>query len=125
MFCTNCGKQFAGNFCPACGTPSGGNADATAQEQFIRINITTARQNFLLAATVTVLLNGAEVAWVGEGQSVSVSAPSGNNTLQFRANLRKKTLTFVSTKDVDVTIKWNRITGALDAFCTGSDFRQI
>lgn len=33
MYCQNCGTQFEGNFCPACGTPKGANARVMTQPE--------------------------------------------------------------------------------------------
>jgi hypothetical protein len=91
----------------------------------MNINITAASQFFLMSATITAFLDGVESAWIGNGQSVIISAPAGEHELKFKANMRSRTIKFKSTADVNVMLKWSRITGSLEALCTGADVEVL
>lgn len=89
----------------------------------MKINITMVRQSLLIGGTITVYLNGIETAWIGNGQSVTINAPEGENTLLFKYGLRSKKLQFTSTSDVNVTLKWNRAIGSIETLCSGADIK--
>ncbi|MPN13393.1 hypothetical protein SDC9_160714 [bioreactor metagenome] len=91
----------------------------------MNINITMARQGLMLGGTVTAYLNGAEAAWIGNGQSIALGAAAGENELTFKSGLRSRTIKFKSTADVNVMLKWNRVTGSLEALCTGPDVEVL
>ena len=93
----------------------------------MKIHVTAAKFGGLSIAvpTITAYLNGAEVAWIGDGQAVDIDAPDGENELDFKAGLRRTCIRFTSTGDVNVSLKWNRLNGKLQALCVGSAVKMI
>ena len=93
----------------------------------MKVHITAAKFGGLSIAvpTITAYLNGSEVAWIGDGQSADIDAPAGENELDFKAGVRKTSVRFTSTGDVNVSLKWNRLSGKLQALCVGSDVKVI
>jgi len=78
-----------------------------------------AKQTFLASAVMTVFLNGQECAWLGNGDETVLEAPTGENTLLFRSSIRKKEIRINSGNDVQITLKWNRMWGNIEALVTG------
>jgi hypothetical protein len=87
----------------------------------MKINITSVRQSLMIGGTITVYLNDVESAWIGNGQSATINAQPGDNKLLFKYGPRSKVIEFTSNSDVDVTLKWNRLSGGIDALCNGVD----
>lgn len=125
MFCCQCGKRLPENakFCPGCGAPIA--TDTSKNSDNISITLVMAKQSFLASAAVAASLNGIESAWVGDGQSVVLSVPSGKNEIVLKAGFRKRKITFSATRDVMINIKWNRLSGGLDVLCTGEDVQVL
>jgi len=91
----------------------------------MKINVTAVKYGGFVVPTITAFLNGTEVAWIGDGQLVSIDAPAGENHLLFKASLRKSEIRFTSSSDVNISLKWNRITGRLECLCTGADVKVL
>lgn len=126
--CPECHSEISDKAvaCPHCGFPLHGEASNRASDaKTFNLTVSMAKQSFLASATVSVILNGEEIAWVGDGQTASAEAPKGENTVILKAAMRKKIITFAATKDVTINAKWNRFSGKLEALCTGEDFKAI
>lgn len=91
----------------------------------MKIHVTAVKYGGFVVPTITAFLNGTEAAWIGDGQSVDIDAPEGENHLRFKASLRKSEIRFNSSSDVNIALKWNRITGRLECLCTGADVKVI
>jgi hypothetical protein len=89
------------------------------------IHITAVKFGGFGTPTITVYLNGTETAWIGDGQSVDISAPAGENHLLFKAAFLKKEIHFSSSLDVNISLKWNRLTKGLHILCTGADVKVL
>lgn len=75
--------------------------------------------------TITVVLDDQEVAWLGDGQSAEIHAAPGKHDMLFTSMLRKTSVQFESTQDINISLKWNRVTGKLQALVTGSDVKTL
>ena len=91
----------------------------------MKVHVTAVKYGGFAVPTITAYLNGSEVAWIGDGQSVDINAPDGANTLLFKAAFRKTQVKFESASDVNIALKWNRLTGALQALCTGEAVKVL
>ncbi|MPM07937.1 hypothetical protein SDC9_54248 [bioreactor metagenome] len=90
----------------------------------MQIHIMMTKQ-FIISGTITIYLNDAESAWIGNGQDVILNALAGENKLLFKFGFRSKSIKFISNSDVNVMVKWNRLTGGIDALCTGADVQVL
>lgn len=91
----------------------------------MKIHVIAVKYGGFTVPTITAFLNGTEVAWIGDGQSVEIDTPDGENHLLFKAALRKAEIRFSSSADVNISLKWNRITGRLQCLCTGTDVKVL
>lgn len=91
----------------------------------MKVHVTAVKYGGFAVPTLTAYLNGSEVAWIGDGQSLDIDAPTGENELVFKAGIRKASVRFISTTDVNVSLKWNRLSGKLQVLCIGSDVKVI
>lgn len=89
----------------------------------MNINVTVSKQSYLFCPTMNFYLDGQAVAWLGNGEKTSLSAPAGTHELQTKASLRSKTIKFTASKDVSITTRWNRISGKIEMLCTGEDVK--
>lgn len=91
----------------------------------MKIRIKSVAQSFLIKPVITVKLNGKERAWINCGDTDTIEAAEGENTLEFSASLRKKVVHFRAIKDVSITLKWNRVTGGMEALVSGEDVEVL
>jgi len=87
------------------------------------INITIAKQSFLLYPTMNVYLDGAESAWLGNGEKATLSVSDGRHEITVKANMRSKSVIFTASKPVNITIRWNRFSGKIELLCVGEDVK--
>ena len=83
----------------------------------MNINVTVVKQNFAMAASITALLNGNEVAWLGEGSVTPILAPDQDNTMVFKSGLRKTEVSLPAGHNYNISLKWNRMSGKLEVLC--------
>lgn len=91
----------------------------------MKVHIKMAKQFFLVDALMEVTLNGQECAWLGSGDEIELDAPIGQNTILFKASIRKKEIRFSSEDDVSITLKWNRVWGNIEALLVGKDVKVL
>ena len=91
----------------------------------MKIHVKSVAQSFLIKPVITVRLNGEERAWINCGDSEIIEAADGENTLEFSTSLRKKSVRFQAAKDVSITLKWNTISGGLEALVSGEDVKVL
>lgn len=90
----------------------------------MKIHITAVKFSGFGTPTITVVLDGQEVAWLGDGQSTEIDTLPGKHAMLFATMIRKASVQFESTQDVNISLKWNRLSGRLQALVTGSDVRS-
>lgn len=91
----------------------------------MKIHITAVKFGGFGTPTITVVLDGQEVAWLGDGQSTEIDTLPGKHTMLFSTMIRKASTRFESTQDVSISLKWNRLSGKLQTLVTGSDVRPL
>lgn len=91
----------------------------------MKITVKSINQFFLASATMTIILNGVESAWLGNGEQVTLDAPEGKNRILIKSSLREKDITLEASQDVTITVKWNRISGKIETLVAGPDVKLI
>ena len=52
---------------------------------------------------------------IANGETLNLSMEEGIYTIEFLQSMRKRVIEINLTKDLQITVKWNRITGAINA----------
>lgn len=91
----------------------------------MKIHITAVKFSGFGTPTITVVLDGQEAAWLGDGQSAEIDAAPGKHDMLFTSMLRKTSVQFEGAQDVSISLKWNRLTGKLQALVTGSNVKTL
>lgn len=110
--CPECGKDISDKAaaCPNCGCPISGATSDSA-----KLTFSMASQRFLVSATVSVSLDGEDVGLLSDGQSFSIDVPKGAHDLFLKGSMRKKEVKLNIAGDTRVDVKFNRMSGGLDA----------
>lgn len=74
---------------------------------------------------MTVYVNGAEVAWLGNGDQETIEVEQGENHVLIKSGIRKKSIIFQANQDVTISVKWNRISGKIEALVNGADVKVL
>lgn len=91
----------------------------------MKVFIKTTRQTFMVGGSVKVYINGVERAWLGNGDQEIIEVEQGENNILIKSGIRQKNITFTSNQDVTITVKWNRISGSIDALINGPDVKIL
>lgn len=125
MFCPNCGTKLPDNakFCSACGKPVPTKADAEPVSQntgespthaeVCRLTIRRLNQFYAYNPAMKVYLDGKKIGAVKNGTTVTFEVPKGIHTLCVAAFFRKKKVTLSFSDDIDLDLKWSRLTGGI------------
>lgn len=91
----------------------------------MKVFIKTTRQPFMVGGSVKVFINGVERVWLGNGDQETLEVEQGENNILIKSGIRQKNITFSSSQDVTVTVKWNRLSGGIEALINGSDVKVL
>jgi hypothetical protein len=117
-----CGFQLPDGsaFCSKCGAPTGGQAPGFqaaggAVPKTHRVTIFRESQMFLINPPVNVSINGVKSMSVENGQRLELNLPEGQYRFDFTLHVRSRAVDVFVNRDILITLKWDRITGALKA----------
>lgn len=120
MFCNYCGTSNPddSNFCSKCGKAlnkqcSTGSPATT--EEIYTVEIFRVSQMYLLNPGINISVDGDERLSIDNGKSVKLRLPRGKHIIIFSALSRKKEIEINLDRDTLITLKWNRLTGAIEA----------
>lgn len=122
VFCNNCGSKNpdGSNFCSSCGqalTPPSSERSKDSP-QLYTVEIFRQSQIFLLNPPINLYITGDSLAKklsIADGETVKIELPPDAYEFTFSQSMRKRTLTVDLQDDMHIDVKWNRITGAIEA----------
>lgn len=111
--CPECGKEISDKaaVCPSCGYP----ISTITSGNLANVTVTMASQRFLVTATITVSVDGKDAGILGDGQGITLQVPKGEHTIILKGSTRKREIKIDVDGDKRVDVKWNRLTGSIDA----------
>ncbi len=120
MFCRFCGTELSENslFCNKCGMKTNENSNRnipTREKRKHKVTIFRESQMFLLNPPVNISINNVKNLSINNGGTVELDLDEGNYSFEFSCSLRKRKVDVFLEKDILITLKWNRITGSLNA----------
>ena len=118
MFCNSCGHKNPdnSNFCSKCGQPLNCAEDqATPGNQMYTVTIFRESQTYVINPPININIDDSEHYSVENGGNLKVDLAEGKHNILFYQSLRKKNVTLDLQSDTSITLKWNRITGAIEA----------
>lgn len=115
MFCSNCGSQLSDEslFCSKCGKPTKNNIHTLESSTKHKVTIFRESQIYLVNPPVNISINNKMDRSIENGGSVELELEEGRYKFEFSMSFRKKTIDVNVNKDIQLTVKWNRFTGAL------------
>lgn len=118
MFCNSCGQKNPdnSNFCSKCGAPlNQEESQASIGVKQHAVTIFRESQTYLINPPINVTVDDAENYSIPNGGTLKIDLAEGAHELLFFQSLRKKTVSLDVISDMSITLKWNRITGAIEA----------
>jgi hypothetical protein len=118
MICSVCGTRLPddSDFCAICGTPL--SEDARSRQQApktYKLTISRENQFFVVNPAIEVKINGISAQPIENGGSYTLDLPEGRYRIEFAASIRKTSVDFEIHCDSILNLKWNRVTGGLNA----------
>lgn len=120
MFCNYCGAQNPddSNFCSKCGRafnkiPHPADNNPTKY----KLNIFRISQLYLVNPPINISIthdNHTDQMSIENGQNLSLSLEKGEYQITFYQSFRKKHICVNMDQDRNITVKWNRLTGAIE-----------
>lgn len=118
MFCNQCGNELKPGtaFCPKCGHPvnaaSSNGAAAGGANQFT-VTFTRENQWFAINPAIKIVVDDRDEYHVDNGKSIRVPMAEGIHNVVFKCGIRNKVIDLTVQRDLELHLKWNRITGSL------------
>lgn len=120
MFCNFCGAQNpdGSNFCSKCGKVLNTKINFTSDEPTkYNLSIFRVSQTYVINPPINISIthnNHTEELSIANGQNISLSLEKGDYDFLFYQSFRKKAIHVYMDRDHSITVKWNRITGAIE-----------
>lgn len=122
MFCNKCGSELVPGaaFCLKCGQPvapapaSGGEAAAPQTPQARHtVTFIRASQWYAVNPDVKIIIDDRDEYRIGNGQTLRIPMTPGTHSVVFKCGIRNKIIDLTVTQDLELHLKWNRLTGSL------------
>lgn len=120
MFCNYCGASNPddGKFCSQCGKPLASMTTPAPQSSvppMHTIEIFRESQTFLINPPINISVNGKNNFSIANGGTAKIELTEGIYELVFSQSMRKRVLNIDLVHDIFIKLKWNRITGSIEA----------
>ena len=118
MFCNRCGSEIVdgASFCSRCGQPVGsapaGSEDAPSAHPFT-VTFSRESQWFAVNPAVKIIVDEKDEYRIDNGQTLRIPMMPGTHSLVFRCGVRNKVIDLTVERDLQLHLKWNRLTGSL------------
>lgn len=122
LFCNHCGSKNpdGSNFCSNCGKALV-SSFSEQNEDTVRLHtveIFRESQLFLLNPPINLSIVGSSTTKkisIANGETAKLELPPAMYEFTFSQSMRKRTLSIDLQSDIHIDVKWNRITGAIEA----------
>lgn len=117
MFCIKCGNELPDGsaFCNACGTKMYDGTEKPAESNKFKVVLFRVSQFFVFNPAINVVLDGVENFSLADGQRIEMLLERGKHNIRLSASFRKRNIDFDVNSDMNITVSWNRVTGAIVA----------
>ena len=115
MFCSNCGTQLSDEslFCSKCGKPAKENGNIFENSTKHKVTIFRESQMYLVNPPVNISINNKMNRSIENGGTMELELEEGQYKFEFSMSFRKKAIDLKVNKDIQLTVKWSKLTGAL------------
>lgn len=119
MFCNQCGSEIlpGASFCAKCGRPvepvSAEEPNQSPGAQAFTVTFTREKQWFAINPAVTVVVDDRDEYRIDNGQTIRVLMAPGTHNVAFKCGIRNKIIDLTVQQDLELHLKWNRVTGSL------------
>lgn len=117
--CPECGKQISDKVkaCPHCGYPFEEQQTSPNDSAIKKHKVTIFRESqmYLLNPPINISINGVKRLSIANGQTLEIDLEEGDYTFEFSCSFRSREINLKLLADTQITLKWNRFTGALMA----------
>ncbi len=122
MYCKYCGKEIDGDalFCKYCGKRLKGPAQSEEQPQpaaargTYTLKIVREAQMYVVNPAVKIKIDGDREFKIENDSTLDIPIEAGEHIIYFSCGPRNKTVKKDITADTVLSMKWNRITGAME-----------
>ena len=104
-------------YCPKCGKPvsaAASNGAAEAGTAGYTVTFTRENQWFAINPAVKIVVDERDEYHIDNGQSIRVPMAAGTHSVVFKCGIRNKVIDLTVQRDLELHLKWNRITGSLN-----------
>lgn len=120
MFCNYCGTKNPddGRFCSQCGKPLASvdsQCSHPSSNPMHTIEIFRESQTFLINPPINISVDGKKHLSISNGETIKIELIEGNHELIFSQSMRKRSININLDCDTFIKLKWNRITGSIEA----------
>lgn len=118
MFCRKCGGEIVPGaaFCAKCGNPVDPSPVATgsaATASVFTVTFVRESQWFAFNPAVKIVVDERDEYRIDNGQTVRVPMTRGTHSIDFKCGIRNKIIDLTVEGDIELHLKWNRVTGSL------------
>jgi len=104
VFCSKCGKSISGNE----------NEVVTCESKY-KVTLYRESQMYLLNPPINISVDGVMNSSIENGGTRLIELNEGSHTFEFSASMRKTKIDANLNSDMQITLSWNRLTGAIVA----------
>ena len=120
MFCNQCGSELipGASFCARCGHPVDApapeaGAQPEAKAQAFTVTFSRESQWFAVNPAVRIVVDDRDEYRIDNGQTLRVPMAQGTHSVVFKCGVRNKVIELTVQRNLELHLKWNRITGSL------------
>ena len=121
MFCNRCGFEIVPGaaFCAKCGAPVSSAGSAASQnpqqmrENVFSVSFIREKQWFAINPAVKVLIDDRDEYAIDNGKTIRIPMTAGTHSVAFRSGIRNKIIELDVQRDLEIHLKWSRVTGSL------------
>ena len=114
MFCNKCGTELVPGaaFCLKCGQPVAPTAEGVSAHAFV-VTFIRESQWFAVNPGVKIVVDDQNEYRIDNGQTLRIPMTPGTHNVVFKCGIRNKIIDLDVQRDLELHLKWNRVTGSL------------
>ena len=114
MFCNQCGAELVPGaaFCLKCGRPTAPAGEGGGPRAFT-VTFIREKQWFAVNPGVKIVIDDQDEYRIENGEALRIPMAPGTHSVVFKCGIRNKIIDLTVQKDLELHLKWNRLTGSL------------